>query len=114
MLPKAQPLFITRFDGTVSVYRNSELIPLFYLIPKSMLEKAGKEFLEIPRKPVYLFADRNWINFIESNAFLNFIIDATAYIVWPFMELGAGREIYSGYEPSWIFAHSTYYWLEGL
>lgn len=52
MLPKAQPLFITRFDGTVSVYRNSELIPLFYLIPKSMLEKAGKEFLEIPRKPV--------------------------------------------------------------
>ena len=65
MLPKAQPLFITRFDGTVSVYRNAELIPLFYLIPKSMLEKAGKEFLEIPRKPVYLFADRNWINFIE-------------------------------------------------
>ncbi len=114
MLPKVQQLHITRLDGTVSAYRNSEYIPLFYVFPKDMLEEAGEIFLEVPRNPNFLFFDRKWIDFLESDIFLQFIIDATAYIVWPFMGLGAAREIYSGYEPSWIFAHKPQYWLEGL
>lgn len=114
MLPKVQQLHITRLDGTVSAYRNSEFIPLFYVFPKEMLEEAGQIFLEVPRNPNFLFLDRKWIEFVESDLFLQFIIDATAYIVWPFMGLGAAREIYSGYEPSWRFAHAPHYWLEGL
>ena len=114
MLPKAKQLHITRLDGTHSPYRNSEYIPLFYMFPKEMLETAGKEFLKIPRTPYPLFYDRELISFVESGLFLNFIIDATAYIVWPFMGLGAAREIYSGYEPSWRFAHASQYWLEGF
>ena len=114
MLPKVQQLHITRLDGSISAYRNSEFIPLFYVFPKEMLEKAGKIFLEVPRNPLLLFLDRKWIDFVESDLFLQFIIDATAYIVWPFMGLGVAREIYSGYEPSWKFAHAPHYWLEGL
>ena len=114
MLPKVQQLHITRLDGTVSAYRNSEYIPLFYVFPKEMLKEAGQTFLEVPRNPLFLFLDRKWIDFVESDLFLQFIIDATAYIVWPFMGLGVAREIYSGYEPSWIFAHKPQYWLEGL
>ena len=114
MLPKVQQLHITHLDGTVSAYRNSEYIPLFYVFPKDILEEAGEIFLEVPRNPNFLFFDRKWIDFVESDLFLQFIIDATAYIVWPFMGLGAAREIYSGYEPSWIFAHKPQYWLEGL
>lgn len=30
------------------------------------------------------------------------------------MGLGAKREIYSGYEPSWIFAHTAPYWIQEL
>lgn len=30
------------------------------------------------------------------------------------MGLGVAREIYSGYEPSWRYAHAPHYWLEGL
>ncbi len=114
MLPKVQQLHITRLDSTVSAYRNSEYIPLFYIFPKEMLEEAGQIFLEVPRNPNFLFFDRKWIEFVESDLFLQFIIDATAYVVWPFMGLGVAREIYSGYEPSWIFAHKPQYWLEGL
>lgn len=114
MLPKAKQLHITRLNGSHSPYRNSEYIPLFYIFPKEMLETAGKEFLKIPRNPYPLFYDRELISFVESDLFLNFIIDATAYIVWPFMGLGAAREIYSGYEPSWRFAHASQYWLEGF
>ena len=114
MLPKVQQLHITRLDGTVSAYRNSEFIPLFYVFPKEMLEEAGQIFLEVPRNPMLLFLERKWIDFVESDLFLQFIIDATAYIVWPFMGLGVAREIYSGYEPSWRYAHAPHYWLEGL
>ena len=35
-------------------------------------------------------------------------------MVWPFMGLGAKREIYSGYEPSWILAHSPSYWIQEM
>ena len=114
MIPKVKRALITRPDGSISPYRNSELIPLFYVFPKNMLKAAGEIFLEVPRKPVYLFGDRKWINFIESDVFLEFIIDATAFIVRQFMGKDAAREFYSGYEPSWILAHATQYWLEGL
>lgn len=114
MLPKVKRIHITRPGGGHSPYRNSEYIPLFYMFPFEMLESAGQVFLDIPRTPYELFLNRKWISFVESDLFLNFIIDATAYIVWPFMGLGAAREIYSGYEPSWRFAHATQYWLEGF
>ena len=51
---------------------------------------------------------------VESDLFLLAIIDAYAYMVWPFMGLGAKREIYSGYEPSWIFAHAATYWIQEM
>lgn len=56
----------------------------------------------------------NTITLIESDLFLNLIIDAYAFMVWPFMGLGTKREIYSGYEPSWILAHSAGYWVQEL
>ena len=114
MIPKLQRALITRPDGSISPYRNSEYIPLFYVFPKNMLKAAGKIFLEVPRKPVYLFGDRKWINFVESDVFLEFIIDATAFMVRQFMGKDAAEEFYSGDEPSWILAHATQYWLEGL
>lgn len=46
--------------------------------------------------------------------FLLAIIDAYAYMVWPFMGLGAKREIYSSYEPSWVCSHATPYWIQEL
>lgn len=51
---------------------------------------------------------------VESDLFLLAIIDAFAFMVWPFMGLGAKREIYSGYEPSWIYAHAAPYWIQEL
>ncbi len=114
MIPRLQRLNIARLDGSISPYKNSEYIPLFYVFPKNMLKAAGEIFLEVPRKPVYLFGDRKWIDFVESDLFLEFIIDATAFIVRQFTGKDAAKEIYSGYEPSWILAHAPQYWLEGL
>lgn len=66
------------------------------------------------RNPRKILQSWDAIAMVESDLFLLAIIDAYAYMVWPFMGLGAKREIYSGYEPSWIFAHAAPYWIQEL
>lgn len=85
-----------------------------YFIPKSILDRCGSELNSIPRNPRKLLQNRNAIAMVESDLFLLAIIDAYAYMVWPFMGLGAKREIYSGYEPSWIFSHAAPYWIQEI
>jgi hypothetical protein len=51
---------------------------------------------------------------VESDLFRLLIIDAYAFMVWPFLCPGVKREIYSGYEPSWILAHAPAYWVREL
>jgi len=85
-----------------------------YFIPKSILDKCGEEINSIPRNPRKLLQDRRAIEIIESDLFKLVIIDAYAFMVWPFMGLGAKREIYSGYEPSWRYAHAASIWIKGM
>ena len=108
------PVMIKRKSGEVTPLKNGEYLPAYYFIPKKVLEKCGKELNSIPRYPHLAIRDWNSIILIESDLFLNLIIDAYAFMVWPYMGLGAKREIYSGYEPSWILAHSPAYWVEAL
>ena len=95
-------------------FRNADFIPAFYFIPKSILDRCGSELNSIPRNPHRLLHDWNAIAMVESDLFLLAIIDAYSFMVWPFMGLGAKREIYSGYEPSWIYAHAAPYWIQEL
>lgn len=100
--------------GEFSEYRNSEYLPAFFFIPKEILAKCGNELNSISRNAQQLMRDPEAIAMIESDLFLLLIIDAYAFMVWPFMGLGAKREIYSGYEPSWILAHNPGYWIKTL
>ncbi|MBQ3599127.1 MAG: hypothetical protein II987_07650 [Clostridia bacterium] len=61
-----------------------------------------------------IFSNREACEFIESDLFLLLIIDATAYMVWPYMGHSEYMEIYSGYDPAWILAHSPGYWVQEL
>lgn len=108
------PIMMKRKNGEITPYRNAEFIPAYYFIPKSILQKCGAELNELPRNPYMLKNDWDVIRIVESDLFRLLIIDAYAFMVWPFMGLGAKREIYSGYEPSWIFAHSPAYWIQEM
>ena len=108
------PILLKRKDGEITPFRNAEYISAFYFIPKSILDKCGEEINSIPRNPRKLFQDRRAIEIIESDLFKLVIIDAYAFMVWPFMGLGAKREIYSGYEPSWRYAHAASIWIKGM
>lgn len=108
------PILLKRRNGEITPFRNAEFIPAYYFIPKSMLAQCGAELRNIPRNPRKLLLDWNAIATVESDLFQLLIIDAYAFMVWPFMGLGAKREIYSGYEPSWILAHSPAYWIQEM
>ena len=108
------PLLLTRRNGPPTPFRNSEYIPFYYFIPKSILQKCGAELNSIPRNPRMIFSNREACEFIESDLFLLLIIDATAYMVWPYMGYSEYMEVYSGYDPAWILAHSPGYWVQEL
>ena len=108
------PILLKRRNGEITPFHNAEFIPSYYFIPKSMLAQCGAELRNIPRNPRKLLLDWRAIATVESDLFQLLIIDAYAFMVWPFMGLGAKREIYSGYEPSWILAHSPAYWIQEM
>ena len=108
------PILLKRKNGEITPFRNAEYISAFYFIPKSILDKYGEEINSISRNPRKLLQDRRAIEIIESDLFKLVIIDAYAFMVWPFMGLGAKREIYSGYEPSWRYAHAASIWIKGM
>lgn len=87
------------------------IIPFYYFIPKSILSRCGAELNAIPRNPQELFHNRAACEFVESDLFRLLIIDATAFMVWPYMGFGEYMEIYSGYDPAWRFAHCPDYWI---
>ncbi|MDD2600770.1 MAG: hypothetical protein PHV32_16995 [Eubacteriales bacterium] len=108
------PIMLKRRNGEITQFRNAEFIPAYYFIPKSVSAKCGAELNSVPRRPYELLHCWDAIAVVESDLFRLLIIDAYAFMVWPFIGLGAKREIYSGYEPSWIFAHSPAYWIQKM
>ena len=108
------PILMKRRDGTITPYRNSEFIPAYLFIPEAILERCPQELRRFPRHLGKLFGDRNTIKIVESDLFIELIIDAYASMVWPYMGVGGYMERFSGYEPSWILAHSPGFWVQGL
>lgn len=101
-------------DGTERLYKNSEFIPAFLMIPNCLLEKTNKEMMTLKRVPRALFRDPETIRRVESDNFLQVVIDCYAYAAWPHLGLGKKMEVYSGYDPGWIVAHAAPLWINAL
>lgn len=79
------PIMMKRKDGTITPFRNAEYLSAYYFIPKRILEQCGKELNSIPRNPQKLIRDYNAVAVVESDLFLQLMMDAYAYMVWPYM-----------------------------
>lgn len=99
------PIMLTRKGGPPTPFRNAEYIPFYYFITKNILSRCGAESNAILRNPQKLFHDRAACEFVESDLFRLIIIDAVAFMVWPYMGFDKYMEVYSGYDPTWRFAH---------
>ena len=106
------PIMLKRKDGSVTPFVNAEYLAAFYLIPLDLLQKMEKQVRNLPRNPRRLCHDWNAIEVVESDYFLNCIIDAWRYMIWPFLQLKAPREIFSGDEPAWRFCAALPLWVD--
>lgn len=108
------PIKVKRRDGTTSTIKNSVYLPAYYLIPKELLENNCKEILKIPRIPIKALSTYESIELIESDFFLEVIIDMYAYMVWNCLYPQVYLEIYSGYDPIWKLVHQAPIWIKLL
>lgn len=108
------PIKIKRAGGSSTPYKNAEYIPAFLMIPEELLRRCGKEMYGLPRTRAALLGDRSVIRQVESDLFLECIVDAYAYMAWPHMGLKGRLEDYSGYNPCWRVAHAAPLWIGKL
>lgn len=108
------PIMMKRKNGKVTPFRNAEFLPAYYAIPERIMKQCGKELNSIPRNPQAVIHDYDAIATVESDLFRELIMDAYAYMVWPFMGFTEYMETYSGYDPAYIFAHSPAYWIQEM
>ena len=64
------------------------------MIPNCLLEKTNKEMMTLKRVPRALFRDPETIRRVESDNFLQVVIDCYAYAAWPHLGLGKKMEVY--------------------
>jgi len=95
-------------------YFCSQFLPMFYRIPKEILEVKGKELLDIPRTPFLAFNDEETILRINSDIFMNGVINSVAYMVWPYLKVSPKMEVYSNHDPAWIIAYTLPIWVKGF
>ena len=108
------PIHLKRKNGEVTPYKNSEFIPAYYFIPKEAMTKLPRELRELPRNPWFIFRDWDAIAVVESDLFLQLMIDGFAQFAWPYMGMGPDMEIYSGYDPVYLTAHNCSMWIQTM
>lgn len=101
-------------NGTPAPMRNAEFIPMDYFIPKRILTACGAELNAFPRNPQKILRSKAACDLIESDLFRLLIVDAVAYMVWPYMGFTEYMEVYSGDDPAWRLAHCPEIWVQEL
>ena len=87
---------------------------MYYFIPKRILAACGAELNALPRNPHRILRSKSACDLIESDLFRLLIVDAVAYMVWPYMGFTEYMEVYSGDDPAWRLAHSPEIWVKEL
>ena len=107
------PIRLKRPDGSVTPYKNAEYIPAYLFLPAAILDRCPQE-LQLPRTVASYFHDWNVISTVESDLFIELIMDGFAHLVWPYLGVSGYMENYSGYDPVYIIAHSPAFWVQTL
>ena len=107
------PINLKRLDGTMTRYQNAEFIPAFLFLPETVLNRCPQE-VHLPRTVFSFFHDRDVIKVVESDLFIELMMDGYAFLVWPYLGVRGYMESYSGYDPVYIIAHSAHFWVQEL
>lgn len=101
-------------DGLFHVVVNSEWIPAFYALPAEIMGNAEDNLRSLPRCPAELLLNPDSLALVESDKFLETIIDGYAYLIWNAMQMKGWMEYYSGIAPQWVLAHEMPLWISRM
>ena len=68
-------ILIPQEDGSYRVVKNSEWIPAFYALPAEIMVNAEENLQMLPRCPSELLLDPDSLALVESDKFLETVID---------------------------------------
>ncbi len=84
---------------------NIQFLPAFYFLPAELVA-ASNECFKIPRCPAELTDDpEKWAALINSDVFLQLVMEGIAYLAWPHIGVVDPKEVFSMDDPlyRWIF-----------
>ena len=96
-------------------FRNIEYLPAFYLIPKEILMKCGKEMFGVPRNPHQLMNDKEAIALVESDLFRRTVEKSLAMMAWKHIfDEKTKIDMFSDNDPAVIFTRNAKVWIGRL
>lgn len=93
--------------------RNLEYLPLFYLIPQTLL-KDFKSLIDIPRNPMKVVIDEHWRNVLESDLFILAVKDNSAFFIWSAFGINPYIHCFSAHDPIFQIAYMSDIWVDAL
>ncbi len=88
-------------------------LPLAYLLPHDLLIRCPT-LRKLPRSMGALNASPEWGEVIQSDAFLNEVMDAVASLAFPHFGFGGWKEHYTGWCPVWRLSYALPLWAKGV
>ena len=92
---------------------NLRYLPLVYLLPDEMMARCPT-LMKIPRNPYQVLQSNEWLDLIDSDQFLDEIMDAVSSLVFPFFGFRGWKEHYTGDFPVWKLSYSMPLWAKGV
>ena len=80
-------------------------LPLVYMLPHDLLIRCPI-LRKLPRSMGELNASPEWAEVIQSDTFLNEVMDAVASLAFPHFGFGGWKEHYTGWCPIWRLSYS--------
>ena len=99
----------------IRVPRESNLVhlPFVYFLPEEVIA-LYPTLLKLPRKVREVIYNEEMMQIINSDQFLDDIMDAVAAMVFPFFKFRGWKEHYSGYSPVWKLSYMIGLWSQLL
>ena len=84
---------------------NLRYLPLVYLLPGELWYRCPS-LMKIPRNPRQVFRSEELLSLIDSDAFLDEIMDAVSSLAFPHFGFPGWKEHYTGDFPVWRLSYS--------
>ena len=92
---------------------NLRYLPLVYLLPEELWYRCPT-LMKIPRNPRKVFRSEELLDLIDSDAFLDEIMDAVSALAFPHFGFPGWKEHYTGDFPVWRLSYSMPLWSKGV